>query len=128
MPRPIDPPDLSTIDDTAVTVVDAATFEQEAAQRPAPRIPTLGRAVQVLVDPALNNGADVAPAVVVRVWSVGPESSTVNLRCFLDSATAQGAEWATSRYLWPDEATARAQQDSTPSGCVSVHAFWPTLG
>jgi hypothetical protein len=112
----------------APVVVDAPTFEQDAVQKPPPRYPSLGRIVQVLVDPSINNGADVAPAVVTRVFSVAQDRSTVNLRVFLDSGTNQGAEWATSRYLWPDEDTARSQQEGTPVGSVSVNAFWPALG
>ena len=43
--------------------------------------PTLGRIVHVLMDPAMNNGADIAPAIITRVWS----DTTVNLRVLTDS-------------------------------------------
>jgi len=45
--------------------------------------PSLCRFVIARVDPTQNNGADVAPAVITRVW--GPEM--VNLRVFVDAPT-----------------------------------------
>lgn len=32
-------------------------------------VPSIGRIVHVPMDPAQNNGADVAPAVITRVWN-----------------------------------------------------------
>ncbi|TQE35462.1 hypothetical protein [Streptomyces ipomoeae] len=43
--------------------------------------PSLGRIVLVAVDPAMNNGADTAPAVITRVWT----GTSVNVRVLLDS-------------------------------------------
>jgi hypothetical protein len=43
--------------------------------------PSLGRIVLVAVDPAMNNGADTAPAVITRVWN----ATTINVRVLLDS-------------------------------------------
>ena len=51
--------------------------------------PTLGRIVLVPADPAVNNGADVAPAVITRVWN----DEVVNVRVLLDSDAVQ---WRTS--------------------------------
>jgi hypothetical protein len=42
--------------------------------------PDVGDVVLVPMDPAANNGADVAPAVITRVWS----STTVNARVLAD--------------------------------------------
>lgn len=43
--------------------------------------PSLGRIVLTYVDPTQNNGADVAPAVITRVWS----DTVVNLRVLVDT-------------------------------------------
>lgn len=51
--------------------------------------PSVGRIVHVPADPAENNGADVAPAVITRVWS----DTCVNVRVLLDS---DAIEWRTS--------------------------------
>lgn len=51
--------------------------------------PTIGRIVHVPADPAKNNGASVAPAIITRVWS----DTCVNLRVLLDSPET---EWRTS--------------------------------
>ena len=88
--------------------------------------PAIGRIVHVLVDPQINNGSDVAPAVITRVWSEGaPGVWAVNVRALLDAIPMPG-EWATSRYLHADEAAARAAMgDDKPDFHISVHAFWP---
>lgn len=57
--------------------------------------PSLGRIVHVLVDPAINNGADVAPAVITRVWG----DSMVNVKVLLDAA---GEQWQTSVNLYTE--------------------------
>lgn len=51
--------------------------------------PSLGRIVLVPADPAVNNGADIAPAVITRVWN----DKVVNVRVLLDSDAVQ---WRTS--------------------------------
>jgi hypothetical protein len=43
--------------------------------------PSVGRIVHVRVDPATNNGSDVAPGIITRVWS----DTLVNVRIFPDS-------------------------------------------
>lgn len=59
--------------------------------------PSLGRIVLVAVDPAQNNGSDVAPAVVTRVFS-GDEVSgwVINVRVLLDGTDVP---WRTSQRL-----------------------------
>lgn len=51
--------------------------------------PDVGDVVLVPMDPALNNGAHVAPALVTRVWS----KSTINVRVLADS---HNIDWRTS--------------------------------
>lgn len=43
--------------------------------------PSVGRIVLVPIEPEMNNGATVAPAIITRVWS----DTTVNLRVLTDS-------------------------------------------
>ncbi|MDX2694903.1 hypothetical protein [Streptomyces ipomoeae] len=52
--------------------------------------PSVGDVVLVPMDPATNNGATTAPAVITRVWS----PSTVNVRVLADGESAP--EWRTS--------------------------------
>lgn len=51
--------------------------------------PSLGRIVLVPADPAVNNGADTAAAVITRVWN----DDVINVRVLLDSDAVQ---WRTS--------------------------------
>ncbi|MER6533004.1 hypothetical protein ABT215_04115 [Streptomyces sp900105755] len=51
--------------------------------------PSIGRVVLVPADPAVNNGANVAPAIITRVWN----DEVVNVRVLLDSDAVQ---WRTS--------------------------------
>jgi hypothetical protein len=53
--------------------------------------PSVGRIVHVPMDPATNNGADFAPAVITRVWN----DTTVNVRVLAD-AYPSNADWRTS--------------------------------
>ncbi|MER5601526.1 hypothetical protein [Streptomyces sp. NPDC002265] len=56
--------------------------------------PSVGRIVHVPMDPATNNGADAAPAVITRVWN----DTTVNVRILADAAPAK-SDWRTSLVL-----------------------------
>ncbi|MDQ0933812.1 hypothetical protein [Streptomyces turgidiscabies] len=71
-----------------LAVVAASNSSLEGAP-PAPRAPAVGDVVLVPADPAENNGAAEAPAVVTRVWS----ATTVNVRVLLDS---EAVIWRTS--------------------------------
>lgn len=51
--------------------------------------PTIGRIVLVPMDPATNNGSDVAPAIITRVWS----DVCINVRVLADGPAV---EWRTS--------------------------------
>lgn len=53
--------------------------------------PSVGRVVLTRVPPWMNNGADVAPATIVRVWN----DTCVNLKAHLDG---NGDLWVTSAY------------------------------
>lgn len=98
---------------------------------------SIGRIVHVIVDPASNNGSDVAPAIVVRVWGepygedaptaakdgLG-ERQTVNVRVLLDQ---RETPWLTSISLFderPDAAALAAARPYHPTGHNAV-AFWP---
>lgn len=90
---------------------------------------TVGRIVHVLVDPASNNGSDIAPAIITRVFS----DDLVNYRILLD---ANGEPvWRSSAKLCADEAAARFAHaewvkvaneggihGDRPTGNI---AFWP---
>lgn len=71
--------------------------------------PSLGRVVLTRVDPAMNNGSDIAPAIITRVWNdhLGPEHWMVNIRVQLDAFTMP--LWATSVKLLDAEPAADAQ-------------------
>jgi len=45
--------------------------------------PSVGRIVLTNVDPTMNNGLTVAPAIITRVWS----DTMVNLRVFCDGSS-----------------------------------------
>jgi hypothetical protein len=76
--------------------------------------PSIGRIVVAVGAAARYNGADVAPAIITRVWS----DECVNVTVFRDA----GAPYtATSVRLFADEAEARGSlQHKTASA-----AFWP---
>jgi hypothetical protein len=57
--------------------------------------PSVGRVVHVLMDPKANNGADIAPAIITRVWS----DSTINCRVLADG---ESMLWRTSSTYAPD--------------------------
>lgn len=79
--------------------------------------PSIGRIVIVPMKPSANNGADEAPAVVTRVWSVDEanERATVNLRVLNDGTEV---EWRTSVYLYADREAAEAAEST-------YCAWWP---
>lgn len=93
---------------------------------------SIGRIVHVLVDPAQNNGSDVAPAIVTREWgapwTMAPlndvERQTVNVRVLCDGAETL---WLTSIVLFderPTDEQLAALSDQNPKGYRAV-AFWP---
>lgn len=73
--------------------------------------PTIGDVVLVPADPSTNNGAQVAPAIVTRVWS----DTTVNVRVLHDSHSLdwrtslvyrdslEGASPLTAAWTWPGD-------------------------
>ena len=88
--------------------------------------PSVGRIVHVLVDPATNNGADAAPAIITRVF----HDTMVNVRVLLDGSEQTPAK--TSVSLHPDRAAvdaARAQlaaDRGVALADVTMHAaYWP---
>lgn len=71
--------------------------------------PSIGRIVHVLVDPAQNNGNDVAPAIITRVWT----DRMVNVKVLTDGPHDL---WQTSLDLL----------DVRPSdNTIKRAAFWP---
>ncbi|MFJ8153979.1 hypothetical protein [Streptomyces sp. NPDC094468] len=86
--------------------------------------PTIGRIVQFAMDPAQNNGADVAPAIITRVWS----DTCVNLRVLADS---HAVDWKTSVPLFESRGALDAHLDQLVSqgvvaeGSRPFGAFWP---
>jgi hypothetical protein len=73
--------------------------------------PTIGCIVITLVDPAKNNGADLAPAIITRVWN----DTMVNIKTLNDGLAN---EWKTSVSLFGTEDEARERGGY--SSC-----FWP---
>lgn len=77
--------------------------------------PTIGRVVIALANPAENNGSDVAPATITRVWNEQPDGSwIVNIRVTLDG---ENTSWKTSVKLCDTEEQARAAGGHS--------CFWP---
>lgn len=54
--------------------------------------PSIGRIVLVPMDPARNNGASVAPAIITRVHS----DTTINVRVLADAHGNVTHDWRTS--------------------------------
>lgn len=71
--------------------------------------PSVGRIVLVPVEPVTNNGADVAPGVITRVWS----DTCVNVRILLDNEGAPS--WKTSVALF----------DTAEEAAVGHSCYWP---
>ena len=86
--------------------------------------PSLGRIVLVTVDPHSNNGSDVAPAVITRVWS----DSMINVRVLRDGVDVA---WMTSitlhqtREELDDAGDAREAAAPHLAGTVYHAAYWP---
>lgn len=94
--------------------------------------PSVGRIVHVTVDPKVNNGSDIAPAIITRVWS----DTCVNLRVLYDGPAVppEGThrqDWLTSWSVHESrealEEHRAARQAELPEGqTVALHgAFWP---
>lgn len=84
-------------------------------------VAAVGRIVHVFVDPAQNNGTDIAPAVITRVWN----EQGVNLKVLLDHADNI---WLTSVTLCDDREAAEkvTSYRVTDSGKrYPAAAFWP---
>lgn len=83
---------------------------------------TMGDMVHTVVDPRMNNGEDVAPAIITRVNKVDGEER-LNLRVLLDTGADQrfsNVQFTTTRPSEDDEDVAM-----TVEGVQRV-AFWPT--
>lgn len=103
--------------------------------------PEIGLTVHVLVDPAVNNGSDTAPATITRVWS----DTCVNLRVQYDgppnlTEDYRRPEWLSSWSLHESrealEAHAAERQAAVaaattpgvePAKVQLFGAFWPAL-
>jgi hypothetical protein len=77
--------------------------------------PSLGRIVIAFVHPTKNNGTDVCPAIITRVWS----DTMVNIRTINDS---NNMEHKASVRLFDTEEEARAMDFPGPA---PLAAFWP---
>lgn len=97
--------------------------------------PSVGRIVHVLIDPTMNNGSDVAPAIITRVWpSGGPVDATgfvgyINVRVLADS---DNTLWLGSINLFAERpsldelhALFPGQPDKGDGIGRGVVAFWP---
>lgn len=92
---------------------------------------SIGHIVHVLVDPAQNNGSDIAPGIVTRVWgdpytpgTAALERQTVNVKVLLDQNQDL---WLTSIWVFDDRPTAEQLEmlnQQNPKGYRAV-AFWP---
>jgi hypothetical protein len=87
--------------------------------------PAVGAEVLVMVHPTINNGADVAPGIITRVWG----DELVNVVVFLDGH--DGAKARTSVPLHPDRESvdaAAAQRDPAHPHAADTNftaAYWP---
>jgi hypothetical protein len=82
--------------------------------------PSVGRIVLVPMD-AINlpgNGADVAPAVITRVWS----DTMVNLQVFLDAGAVVAK---TSAHLYDTAEDATAGAPSAERAYAQLRCYWP---
>lgn len=96
--------------------------------------PAVGRIVHVLVDPKVNNGSDVAPAIITRVWS----DNCVNLRVMHDGPAVQDPsdrqfrqDWLTSHPLHESREAleahhaAKREEHGDDYARYPFGAFWP---
>lgn len=90
---------------------------------------SIGRSVHVQVDPASNNGSDVAAAVIVRAWGTYTtndglgDRETVNVRVLLDQDKTL---WLTSIPLFQTRPDSNALAAAMPHAGPHPHvAFWP---
>lgn len=90
--------------------------------------PSLGDTVLIFTDPARNNGSDVAPARVTRVWS----DDMVNVRVEHDGPSVPPPgriDWVTSVPLYLDrfeaEAAHAAKWEHADHEVPPFGAFWP---
>lgn len=92
--------------------------------------PTIGRIVHVLVDPASNNGSEVAAAIVTATYGVnsdgdGETRHTISVRVVTD--TFSDLPSLTSIYLYeerPSSEKLARLYPSNPTGRNGI-AFWP---
>ncbi len=81
--------------------------------------PSIGRVIHAVGGSAASNGADVAPALITRVWGEHPDGGwTVNATVFPDYGQPV---FASSTRLFDTEEQAR-ESLQYPS---SIAAFWP---
>lgn len=86
--------------------------------------PALGRTVHTFVDPALNNGSNVAAAMIVRVWS----ESLVNLRVFVDGKSDVLSMTSVGLYADQDAAVQAPTYTTASDGSrLPAAAFWPPI-
>jgi hypothetical protein len=78
--------------------------------------PSVGRIVHIIGPRANSNGADVAPAIITRVWS----ETCANVTAFPDCGIAQNL---TSVKLVENEEAARAINEAAEF--PQSIAFWP---
>lgn len=84
--------------------------------------PAMGMVVYAVVDPRINNGEDVAPALITRVKGGEDEEQRVNLRVLLDT----GADLRLSNVKLCDERPETNEENvgKTVEGTQRV-AYWP---
>lgn len=78
--------------------------------------PSVGRIVLVKIDPTLNNGADVAPAIITRTWGADAQGvELVNVRVLRDG---HEMDWKTSVKLY----STREEADASGN---TFACYWP---
>jgi hypothetical protein len=91
------------------------------------QVPSVGRIVFVTMPPESNNGADVAPAVITRVWG----DDVINVRVLPDGRSGESPA-ITSIRLHADrgdlDRAAQEQRDAALPHAMPVTyrgAYWP---